>query len=57
MARKEANTDIRCSVESCGHHCGEQNFCSLRSIRVEQCQNCGTGVAADESMCGSYKKV
>ena len=57
MARKEANTDIRCSVESCGHHCGEQNFCSLRSIRVEHCENCGSGIAADESMCASYKKA
>ncbi len=55
MARKEANTDIRCSVESCAFHCGEQNYCSLRNIRVEACPGGGTGDCADESMCGSYK--
>lgn len=56
MSRKEANTDIRCSVESCAFHCGEQNYCSLRSIHVEACPNCASGHAQDESMCGSYKK-
>lgn len=56
MARKEANTDIRCGVESCSYHCGEQNYCSLRSIRVEACPSCGSGDPQDESMCGSYRK-
>lgn len=55
MSRKEANTDIRCSVESCAFHCGEQNYCSLRSIHVDACQNCGDGKPQDESCCGSYK--
>ena len=55
MAKKQANTDIRCGVESCSHHCGEQNYCSLRSIHVEQGERCGTGNCADESMCGSYR--
>lgn len=57
MAKKDANTDIRCSVESCQYHCGEQNYCSLRSIRVEACPNCGSGSAQDESMCGTYKQL
>ena len=57
MAKKQANTDIRCGVESCSHHCGEQNFCSLRNIRVEPCENGGTGNCADESMCASYRQV
>lgn len=55
MSRKEANTDIRCNVESCAFHCGEQNYCSLRSIHVDACQDCGDGKPQDESCCGSYK--
>lgn len=54
MARKEANTDIRCNVESCAFHCGEQNFCSLRSIHVDACQGC-EGQGQRESCCGSYQ--
>lgn len=57
MSRKDANTDIRCTVESCAFHCGEQNYCSLRSIRVEACPNCTSGSPEDESMCGSYKHL
>lgn len=56
MRHKEANTDIRCTVESCAFHCGEQNYCSLRSIHVEACPDCHSGNAADESMCGSYER-
>ena len=56
MSRKEANTDIRCKVESCQYHCGEQDYCSLRSIHVDACPNCGSGNKEDESMCGSYKQ-
>lgn len=55
MSKKEANTDIRCTVESCSYHCGEQNYCSLRSIHVDACMNGNTGKAEDESMCGSYR--
>ena len=55
MSKKEANTDIRCSVESCAYHCGEQDYCSLRSIHVDACPNGSTGKPEDESMCGSYK--
>lgn len=57
MSRKEANTDIRCNVESCAHHCGEQNYCSLRSIHVEACPGCENGCSEDESSCGSYKHL
>ena len=53
--KKEANTEIRCNVESCSHHCGEQNYCSLRSIAVQSCPDAHSGCAADESMCASYK--
>ena len=56
MSKKEANTDIRCNVESCSYHCGEQNYCSLRGIHVDACPNCKSGAPEDESMCGSYKQ-
>lgn len=55
MHQNEANTGIRCRVESCAYHCGESDYCSLKSIQVEPCQNCGTGKACDESMCASYR--
>ena len=28
------NRSIRCTVNSCAHHCGEQQFCALDSIQV-----------------------
>lgn len=55
MSRKEANQDIRCRVNSCTYHCGDQEYCSLTSIHVEPCVQCSSGKAEDESMCGSYR--
>ena len=45
----KANMSIECSVVSCNHHCGSQNYCSLDRIRVgthecsptmDQCTDC-----------------
>ena len=55
MLEKNPNTDIRCRVSSCTYHCGDRDYCTLHSIQVEPCQNCGSGQACDESMCGSYR--
>ncbi|MDD6882935.1 MAG: DUF1540 domain-containing protein [Eubacteriales bacterium] len=55
MNQKNANTDIRCSVESCVFHCNDCNYCSLQSIQVEPRKDCNTGCACDESMCASYR--
>ena len=55
MSKNEPNTDIRCRVSSCTYHCGDRDYCTLHSIQVEPCQNCGSGQACDESMCGSYR--
>lgn len=56
MSRKEPNTSIHCRVNSCEYHCGDEEFCSLRAIRVEPCSNCTSGNPDDESMCGSYSR-
>lgn len=56
MSQKKANQDIRCRVDSCEFHCGEQNFCSLGSIQVEPCKCCSSGNPSDESCCGSYRR-
>ena len=56
MSHKHPNADIRCNVSSCTHHCMDEDFCSLRSIRVEACRHCENGRAEDESMCGSYER-
>lgn len=56
MPGKQANTDIRCRVESCAFHLGEQDYCSLSAIQVEPCPNCSSGKAESESCCGSYRR-
>ena len=55
MGKREPNTDIRCRVASCSYHCGDCDYCSLNSIQIEPCQNCGSGKVDDESMCASYR--
>ena len=54
MTQKKANHDIRCRVSSCVFHCGDCDCCSLKSIQVEPCANCGDGFPAGETMCASY---
>ena len=56
MSQKKPNSSIRCHVESCGYHCGDEPYCSLKAIHVEPCPECASGKPADESMCGSYNR-
>lgn len=56
MSQKKPNTSIRCHVESCDYHCGDEAYCSLQAIHVEPCADCRTGKPSDESMCGSYSR-
>jgi len=56
MSQKRPNTNIHCRVSSCQYNCQEDEYCSLSAIRVEPCRDCGSGLPADESMCGSYSK-
>ena len=56
MSQKKPNDSIHCSVSSCAYNCGDEKYCSLRSIRVEPCGNGGNGKPSDESMCGSYNR-
>lgn len=44
---------ISCSVRSCSYN--DEAYCSLQSIKVAPCQNCGNGKPEDESMCASYE--
>lgn len=46
---EKANKCIHCTVTSCAHHCGFENYCSLDSIQVgthethpkmDQCTDC-----------------
>ncbi|MDD5924048.1 MAG: DUF1540 domain-containing protein [Clostridia bacterium] len=58
----KANHSIKCTVEQCKHHCGEQNYCSLDSIKVGthesnpqvvQCVDCESFVVKSNcSTCG-----
>ena len=49
----EGSQKIECTVESCKYN-KENNFCSLRGIKVTPMNNCNTK-KPDESMCSSYK--
>ncbi len=49
MENKTPNTAIECSVKECQNHCGSENYCALRQIRVSshetnptvsQCTDC-----------------
>ena len=51
----QINPDIRCDVRSCRYHDAETGHCALEGIHVRACEQCGTGRAEDESMCGSYR--
>ena len=51
----QINPDIRCDVRSCRYHDAETGHCALEDIHVRACEQCGTGRAEDESMCGSYR--
>ena len=46
---------INCTVKSCVYNNDNEDACSLKQILVAPCQNCSTGKASDESMCGSYE--
>jgi len=46
MSEKKPNTCIKCNVTSCKNHCGQENFCSLNSVKIgtkesspKKCQN------------------
>ena len=56
MSQIKPNTSIHCRVSSCEYHCGDEEYCSLRAIRVEPCEFCASGKPDDESMCGSYSR-
>lgn len=54
MSHKTANPHIGCTVKSCSYHCEEKDNCSLSGITIKECPGCGSGKAADESMCSNY---
>ena len=39
---KTPNNSIKCSVNSCAYHCGEQNYCTLNEIKVGCCDSNGS---------------
>ncbi len=46
---------INCTVGSCTFNDEKEQKCSLKEIFVEACTGCNTGIASEESMCGSYE--
>ena len=42
---KTPNNSIKCSVNSCAYHCGEQNYCTLNEIKVGCCDSNVTNCA------------
>ncbi|MGI6162137.1 MAG: DUF1540 domain-containing protein [Christensenellales bacterium] len=54
MHNKSGNQTIHCSVKSCRYY-DQKGLCDLDGIQVRPSQGCGTGVASEETLCGSYK--
>lgn len=48
-----ANTSIECTVSQCAHHCGTQNYCSLKTIKVVTHESDPTEIACTD--CSSFK--
>lgn len=46
---------INCTVCSCQYNNDKTQKCELKNIIVRPCNECNTGKAEDESMCGSYR--
>lgn len=46
---------INCHVDSCAFNDGKDCTCTLSSIDVQPCCNCGNGKPEDETNCSSYK--
>lgn len=48
---EQANHCIHCSVSTCAHHAGKENFCTLREIRVGCCSDPATSCCTE---CASF---
>lgn len=46
---------INCTVSSCRYN-EKSDFCSLKRIEVAPCNHVHSGIAEEESLCGSYEK-
>lgn len=47
-----ANPSIECTVTECAHHCGTQNYCSLKAIKVVTHESNPTEIACTD--CSSF---
>ena len=34
MENKQKNPNIHCTVTSCRHHCGGENYCALNAVSI-----------------------
>ncbi len=50
---KKDNQTIKCSVEDCKYHIG--NDCSLDKIKVASCESNNAEGTKERTMCDSYK--
>lgn len=48
----QANPSIECTVTQCKNHCGDQNFCTLKAIRVVTHESHPTEIACTD--CSSF---
>ncbi len=46
------NQSIKCSVETCAHHAGSKNYCTLNEINVGCCKP--TVTSCDCTECASF---
>ena len=55
MDTNNGNQKINCAVTSCKYNDTKEQTCELQAIVVKPCEQCNTGNAEDESMCGNYQ--
>lgn len=60
MENKTANPSIECSVKQCANHCGNEDYCALKTVRIAthepdpkvcECVDCESFVKKD---CGCH---
>jgi len=54
MSEHYGNQAIGCNVSSCSYF--KDNRCTLEGIRVSYNQNVTSGIAAEETLCMSYRR-
>ena len=54
MNNNHKNASIQCSVSTCSHHAGSENYCTLNTIQVGCCGGDHTVTNCRNTECASF---